>query len=208
MPEPFPSSKDARKPMQLTITGKQIDIGSALRTHVQSKMKQAVGKYFDRPVDGSVTFSRDGHEYRVECTVHLSSGLYLHAQGRSTDIYASFDSAVDRMDKRVSRYKERVRDHHNGSRDPFDASPVREHVISGGDHLAEDELVPAAPVIVSESITQMRTLTVSEAVMQLELGDAPAIVFRNSAHGEVNVVYKRADGHIGWVDPQGNKPAA
>jgi ribosomal subunit interface protein len=97
--------------MQLTITGKQIDIGSALRTHVENRLKQSVGKYFDRPVDGSVTFSRDGHEYRADCTLHLSSGLYLQAHGRSTDIYASYDQAVERMEKRLSRYKSRIRDH-------------------------------------------------------------------------------------------------
>ena len=93
--------------MQLTITGKQIDIGSALRTYVESRLTQSVGKYFDRPVDGSVTFSRDGHEYRADCTLHLASGLYLQAQGRSTDIYASYDMAVERLEKRLRRYKRR-----------------------------------------------------------------------------------------------------
>lgn len=185
--------------MQLTITGKQIDIGSALRTHVETRLKQSVGKYFDRPVDGSVTFSRDGHEYRADCTLHLSSGLYLQAHGRSTDIYASYDQAVERMEKRLSRYKSRIRDHHNGTpRAAIDVSPARESIIASDD--GGHEPATLNPVVVSENATQLRMLTVGEAVMQLDLGEAPALVFRNRAHGEVNVVYRRADGNIGWIE--------
>lgn len=187
--------------MQLTITGKQIDIGGALRTHVDARVAQAVGKYFDRSVDGSVTFSRDGHEYRSDCTMHLASGLYLQAQGRSTDIYASFDMAIERMEKRLRRYKGRIRDHHNGARVAGETSPASERVIAadqGGEHGTE----ALAPVVVSESITQLRTLTVGEAVMQLDLSEAPALVFRNSAHGQINVIYRRADGNIGWIETQ------
>ena len=187
--------------MQLSITGKQIDIGNSLRAYVQGKVTQSVGKYFDRPVDGAVTFSRDGHEYRSDCMVHLASGLHLQAQGRSTDIYASFDSAIDRMEKRLRRYKSRIRDHHNGARASFDLSPAREHIIAPEADGAASEPATLTPVIVSENTTQLRTLTVGEAVMQLDLMETPALVFRNSAHGEVNVVYRRGDGNIGWIDP-------
>ncbi len=187
--------------MQLSITGKQIDIGNSLRTYVQDKVTQSVGKYFDRPVDGAVTFSRDGHEYRADCMVHLASGLHLQAQGRHTDIYASFDSAIDRMDKRLRRYKSRIRDHHNGQRGSIASSDAREHIIAAEADGATSEPATLTPVIVSENTTQLRTLTVGEAVMQLDLVETPALVFRNSAHGEINVVYRRADGNIGWIDP-------
>jgi ribosomal subunit interface protein len=187
--------------MQLTITGKQIDIGAALRTYVETRLTNSVGKYFDRPVNGGVTFSRDGHAYRADCTLHLASGLYLQAQGRSTDIYASYDQAIEHLEKRLRRYKSRIRDHHNGSaRAPFAASPARESVIAGDDGDAEPDTLN--PVVVSESTTQLRTLTVGEAVMQLDLGDTPALVFRNVAHGEINVVYRRPDGNIGWIETQ------
>jgi ribosomal subunit interface protein len=186
--------------MELSITGKQIDIGNSLRTYVKSKIEHAISKYFDRPVDGSVTFSRDGHEYRTDCTLHLASGLYLHAQGRSTDIYASFDGAVDRMDKRVRRYKGKIKAHHTEDRAAFALSPAREHVISGD--MDADEASASGPVIVSEGVTQLRTLSVGEAVMQLDLMETPALVFKNGAHGGVNVVYRRPDGNIGWIDPQ------
>jgi ribosomal subunit interface protein len=191
--------------MELSITGKQIDIGSSLRTYVQTRMGQSVGKYFDRPVDGAVTFSRDGHEYRADCMVHLASGLHLQAQGRSTDIYASFDTAIERMEKRLRRYKGRIRDHHNGARESFAVSPAREHIIAP--EADEDASEPATlnPIIVSDNVTQLRTLTVGEAVMQLDLMETPALVFRNSAHGEINVVYRRSDGNIGWIDPASAK---
>jgi ribosomal subunit interface protein len=185
--------------MELSITGKQIDIGNSLRTYVQSKIEQAISKYFDRPLDGHVTFSRDGHEYRTDCTIHLASGLYLQSQGRSTDIYASFDGAVDRMDKRVRRYKGKIKDHHAEDRAAFALSPAKEHVFDGEDSVEADT---AGPVIVSEGTTQLRTLSVGEAVMQLDLMETPALVFKNGAHGGVNVVYRRSDGNIGWIDPQ------
>lgn len=186
--------------MQLNITGKQIDIGTALRTHVETRMAQSVAKYFDRTVDGSVTFVRDGFEYRADCALHLASGLHLHAQGRSADICASFDLAAERMEKRLRRYKRRLRDHHNGARGELPVSTARERIIARED---EDATEPdsLAPVVVSEAMLQLRTLTVGEAVMQLDLSESPALVFRNSAHGEINVVYRRADGHIGWIDP-------
>lgn len=186
--------------MQLNITGKQIDIGSALRTHVETRMAQSVAKYFDRTVDGLVTFARDGFEYRADCALHLASGLHLHAQGRSSDIYASFDMAAERMEKRLRRYKRRIRDHHNGTRSELPVSAARERIIAREDDDAS-EPESLTPVVVSETTLELRTLTVGEAVMQLDLTETPALVFRNSAHGEINVVYRRADGHIGWVDP-------
>jgi ribosomal subunit interface protein len=191
--------------MQLSITGKQIDIGNSLRTYVQDKVVQSVGKYFDRPVDGAVTFSRDGHEYRADCMVHLASGLHLQAQGRSTDIYASFDTAIERMDNRLRRYKSRIRDHHNSARASFAVSPAREHIIAPEADGDANEPATLNPIIVSENVTQLKTLTVGEAVMQLDLMETPALVFRNSAHGEINVVYRRSDGNIGWIDPASAK---
>jgi ribosomal subunit interface protein len=190
--------------MKLNITGKQIDIGSALRAHVEQRMANSAAKYFDRTVDGAVTFVRDGFEYRADCSLHLASGFHLHAQGRAADIYASFEVAAERLEKRLRRYKSRLRDHHNGSRGAYPSSPAREQVFAAED---EDGAEPAsiAPVVVSENTLELRTLTVGEAVMQLDLTDKPAVVFRNSAHGEVNVVYRRADGNIGWIDPSLHK---
>jgi ribosomal subunit interface protein len=187
--------------MKLNITGKQIDIGSALRAHVEQRMANSAAKYFDRTVDGAVTFVRDGFEYRADCSLHLASGFHLHAQGRAADIYASFETAAERLEKRLRRYKSRLRDHHNGSRGAYPVSPAREQVFAAEDDDGVEPAASIAPVVVSESTLELRTLTVGEAVMQLDLTDKPAVVFRNSAHGEINVVYRRADGNIGWIDP-------
>ncbi|MEQ1755597.1 MAG: ribosome-associated translation inhibitor RaiA [Micropepsaceae bacterium] len=188
--------------MELNITGKQIDIGDSLRNHVQSRVTQSVGRYFDRPVNGSVTFSRDGHEYRTDCTIHLASGLHLHSQGRSIDIYASFDGAIERMDKRAQRHKGRLKDHHSAARAAFAQSPAREQVFSGDHSNGGSDAGVYSPLIISEGITQLNKLSVGEAVMQLDLMEAPALVFQNAAHGGLNVVYRRSDGNIGWIDPQ------
>lgn len=187
--------------MELSITGKQIDIGNSLRTYVNTRMGQSVGRYFDRPIDGSVTFSRDGHEYRADCTLHLASGLYLHSQGRSIDIYASFDGAIERMDKRAQRHKGRIKDHHSSTRAAIAQSPAREQIISGDQADESSDTAALNPVVVSEGTTQLRKLSVGEAVMQLDLMEAPALVFLSAAHGGLNVVYRRSDGNIGWIDP-------
>lgn len=188
--------------MDLSITGKQIDIGNSLRNYVQTRMQQSVGRFFDRPVDGSVTFSRDGHEYKTDCSVHLASGLYLHSQARSADIYASFDGAIERMDKRAQRHKTRLRDHNSATRTAIAGHDVREQVFSSDSRTEDDAASTYHPLIVSEGTTQLRKLSVGEAVMQLDLMEAPVLVFFNGAHGGVNVVYRRSDGNIGWIDPQ------
>jgi ribosomal subunit interface protein len=187
-------------PMQLSITGRQIDIGDALRNHARARLSAVTGRYLDAAVDGTVNFVREGMGYRTDCTVHLRSGLYLHTHGKSPDIYASFDQAVERLEKRLSRHKSKIRDHHNGARG--EARPAQEvaYVTFAG----QDEAEPAPsndPAVIAETTTQIRTLTVGEAVLQLDLADAPVVVFRNAGHGQINVVYKRGDGHIGWVDP-------
>ncbi|HAH10849.1 MAG TPA: ribosome-associated translation inhibitor RaiA [Alphaproteobacteria bacterium] len=187
-------------PLQLTIAGRQIDIGDALRSHARARLTTLATRYLDAGVDGSVNFIRDGSGYRTDCTLHLRSGLYLHTHGRSPDIYASFDQAAERLEKRLSRYKGRIRDHHGGAREALPMVPARDVVFQAPD---PDAIVADAnePVVVSEATTQLRSLTVSEAVMQLDLADGPVVVFKNAAHGHINVVYRRADGHIGWIDP-------
>ncbi|MBI1238210.1 MAG: ribosome-associated translation inhibitor RaiA [Alphaproteobacteria bacterium] len=185
--------------MQIQVVGKQIDIGDALRGHVLERLESVVEKYFDRTIDGTVAFARDGNDYRADCAVHLKSGMVLHAHSRSPDIYASFEGAIERMEKRLRRYKRRLKDHHAAG-----AAPV----VSAGDIVIaaprDEDVEPETldPVVVAESATPLRTLTVGEAVMQLDLAEVPLVMFRNSAHGEWNVVYRRADGNIGWIDPR------
>lgn len=192
--------------MQVQVTGKHLDVGEALTGHVQTRLEGGVNKYFDRSVDGHVTLSREGPMFHVDCSVHLASGITLQAQGEAADVYAAFDGAADRLEKRVRRYKRRLKNHHKtreGNAIPAWDAP---YVVFDGDNTDDEEEAPEGidPVIVAETTKPIRTMTVSEAVLQLNVSDNPVVVFRNSAHDGINVVYRRTDGHVGWVDPTEN----
>jgi ribosomal subunit interface protein len=186
--------------MKVQVSGQRIDVGDALRSHVTARLNASVAKYFDNPIDGAVTFARDGNDYRSECAVHLKSGITLHAQGRSPDIYASYDMAVDRMETRLRRYKSRLKGHHNHAQGAVQSSPAQSYVIAAEEE-GQEEPKTLEPLIIAEASSEVRTWTVGEAVMQLNLAEAPALLFRNSAHGGLNVVYRRPDGNVGWIDP-------
>jgi ribosomal subunit interface protein len=186
--------------MNIQITGKHIDIGDALRTHVTDRVNSGVVKYFDRPVDAFVVFAKEGSEYRCDTSVHLSSGIRLQSSGQAGEIYSSFEIAAEHLETRLRRYKRRLKHHHNAnkSHQPIEASA---YVIQSTDSEEDTEAEPQ-PVIIAEDVTKISTLSVGEAVMQMDLQDTPVVLFKNGANGALNVVYRRHDGHIGWIDPQ------
>ncbi|MBB5514393.1 ribosomal subunit interface protein [Rubricella aquisinus] len=186
--------------MRLQINGKQIDTGEALRTHVMERLQDVTEKYGGRATDGTVTFSRDAHEFVCDASVHLSTGMQTQAKGHAVEIYAAFDQAADRMEKQLRRYKRRLKDHHKDRVDPIETIGAPSYVLAA--HSEEEEPETLTPVIVAEMETPVQTLSVGEAVMQMELASKPFLVFRNSSHGGVNVVYTREDGNIGWIDPR------
>ena len=189
--------------MQIKVTGKQIDVGEALAGHVEEKLGAAIGKYFDRPAEGTVVFSRDAHNFRCDSSVHLATGLTAQAQAVSTDIYAAFEQATDRIEKQVRRYKRRLKNHHPARQKSVEIEPANAYVRAGQstEPGKESELEDLQPVIVAERMSEIPSLTVGEAVMQMELADASFLVFRNPANGRFNVVHQREDGTIGWLDP-------
>lgn len=189
--------------MRIQVSGKQIDIGDALRTHVEDRLMLTVGKFFDRPVDAIVTISKDRHEFVSDSSVHLSTGMTVQAKARASEVYASFDGAVERMEKQLRRYKRRLKDHHRSREFPIEAMGAPSYILEGGQADENyDEPESLQPVIVAEMETPVPFLSVGEAVMQMELAGAHLLVFRNDAHGGVNVVYTRDDGNIGWIDPR------
>jgi ribosome hibernation promoting factor len=188
--------------MQIKISGKQIDVGEALRSHVEYNMVAAVGKYFDRPVDAHVVFSRNGHEFKCDSSVHLSTGLTAQAHGESGEIYAAFDQATDRIEKQLRRYKRRLKDHHHSRQDPIEMIEAQAYVLRSHDEEADTDMVNGMqPVIIAEMTTDIKSLTVGEAVMQMELAHSPFLMFRNDANGRINIVFQRDDGNVGWIDP-------
>ena len=188
--------------MRYQITGKQIDIGEALQTHVQSELSDVFGKYSGRPTDANVTFSKSGHEYVCETDVHLSTGLTAQAKGHANEIYAAFDSASEKIEKQLRRYKRRLKDHHKERSQPVELSDAGSYILASNTESEDTEPEGVSSMIVAEMETKIPSLSVGEAVMQMELRHAPVLVFRNVGHSGVNVVYRRDDGNIGWIDPE------
>lgn len=187
--------------MRYQITGKQIDIGESLQTHVQTELGEAVKKYAERPTNATVVFSRNASEYACEAVVHLSTGLIAQATGKAHEIYAAFDVAREKMEKQLRRYKRRLKDHQKDRVQPVELSGAPSYILASDTEEGESEPESLQPVIIAEMEAQIPSLSVGEAVMQMELAGAPVLVFRNEAKSGLNVVYRRDDGNIGWIDP-------
>ncbi len=187
--------------MRYQISGKGMDVGDALQTHVKSELSETFEKYAGRPTDATVVFSRTAYEYVCEATVHLSTGLTAAAGGRAAEIYPAFEACREKMDKQLRRYKRRLKDHHRDRVEPVEFAGAPSYILAGIEDTGESEPDSLQPIIIAEMEMQVPTLSVGEAVMQMELSDSPLLVFRNEKSGGVNVVHRRDDGNIGWIDP-------
>ena len=192
--------------MPFRVSGKNLDVGDVLRERVNARIAQAVDKYFDGGYSGHVTVAREGFGFRTECAIHLDSKVTLHAEGQAADAYASADQAALRVEKRLRRYHRRLKDHHPERLDGRGAVDAASYVIAAPEHESEAELDGFTPVIIAESTTRLKQMSVSDAVIELDMTGAPVLVFRHAAHGAINVVYRRADGHFGWIDPAATVP--
>lgn len=186
--------------MFIQVNGHQIDVGDALRQHVEERFGAAIGKYSENPIECVVTFSRDRHELICDVTAHLSTGLTAKAKGRATDIYAAADGACERVEKQLRRYKRRLKDHHKKRSEPVEMAEAPSYVLQSHDDEAE-EPADLQPIIVAEMKAKIHTLSVGEAVMQMEMSDESFLLFKNHGTGGLNVVFRRPDGNIGWIDP-------
>lgn len=191
--------------MHLSVKSKQLDAGSAWRRHVESRLPGTVSKYFDNAQDANVTLSKDGSGFRVDIIVHVGKRIMVQSHGNSDDAYTAFDLASANVGKRLRRYKRRLRDHHKSRDDKFDFLPALQYVLAGEPDAEDATEELDQPVVVAEMETAIEALSVGEAVMRMDLASLPALMFRNRAHGGLNMVYVRDDGQIGWVDPRGNR---
>lgn len=185
--------------MEVQIHGKNLDVGDALRGHAETTLKTHVVKYFSRAIDAQATFSRAAHGFRSDISVHPRRGLLVQGSAEAGDAYAAFDGALTRIDKQLRRYKRRLNDRHKDREDESILS-AQQYVIAPEDE-AEASEIESPPVIVAEMPHDIATLSVGEAVMRMDLADAPIMMFRNKKSGTFNVVYRRDDGNIGWIDP-------
>jgi ribosomal subunit interface protein len=190
--------------MQIKITGKNLDIGTALREHVEERLRQLQQKYFEGTVHAHVTVEKVRTGFQADCALHLATGLVLQAHGSGADAHPSFDQAATHLEKQLRRYKRRLKDHHKDRNVPVRQMEAASYVISPAPD-EEDETSGLNPVVVAEPDIKFPELTVGEAVMQLDISSVSFVLFRNGGHGGLNIVYRRPDGNIGWVDP---KPVA
>lgn len=190
--------------MAIRVSGKNLDVGEALRAQVEARLEAALGKYFDGSGTGQVTVSRDGFGFRTECVVKLGSGATLESSGAAADAYASFDQSALRIEKRLRRLKRRIKSRSGeGAAEPGQNGAESAYAIieAPGENELESEEGEFHPVVIAETTKRLERLSVGDAVIELDLTGAPALVFRHAGNGRVNVVYRRHDGTIGWVDP-------
>jgi ribosome hibernation promoting factor len=196
--------------MQVQVTGKHVDVGEALRTRISDEILGSIGKYFGRGGDADVVLSRAGHGFRIDCEVTLASGQRLVSHGLGGDAHGAFSQALAKIETRIRRYKRKLKSHSTAA-EAKAAEVASSYILRSPESSDEvDDLWdegdsksgPPAAMVIAESQAALQTMTVAMAVMELDLTEQPAIVFRNAAHGGLSVVYRRADGNIGWVDPQ------
>ncbi len=201
--------------MQVQISGKHVDLGEALRSRIVEELSGNIGKYFDRGGDAEVVVTREGHMFRVDCVLTLASGQQVVGHAYGGDAHGAFDGMLERIEKRVRRYKRRLKNHHaSNGKSGQETAPVT--VLRGFDD-SDDEgdgdldmfdgessqnAGPPAAMVIAETEHPIRSMTVSMAVLELDLTGQPIMLFRNAAHGGLSVVYRRPDGNIGWIDPE------
>lgn len=190
--------------MQITVSGKQVDLSDALRTRVAEHLDLITGKYFDAAQEASVTFSRARSFFTCDINVHAGRGLTLRGEGEAADAHGAFDDAAEHIAKRLRRYRRRVNDHSRDLANRARPELARQYVLRQEDEATpatDDASSPTYATVVAESPAEISTLSVGEAVMRMDLADQPVMMFRNSATSELNVIYRRPDGNIGWIDP-------
>jgi ribosomal subunit interface protein len=194
--------------MELSVHGKQIDVGDALRIHVTDKLEDLNQKYFNHATFATVTFSREGHgkpRTKAHISVQIGKNIMVVADAVETDPYVSFENAAEKIGKQMRRYKRRLRDHHDRmEQEPGETNSATDYVLAAASEQDTAQEVEN-PVVIAEMTTDILTLSVSEAVMRLDLAGQPALLFKNASNGGINMVYRREDGHIGWVDSSAQK---
>ena len=188
--------------MRYKISGKQINIGESLKTHVEMEVSDILKKYAERPTDALITFSKESHEFVCETAVHLSTGITVNSKAKTNDIYTCFDKSAKRIETQLRRYNRRLKDHANLRTTPIESFEASSYIISADQNNDVNlEAETLTPYIIAEMETGIKEFSVGEAVMQMELADEAVLIFKNESHNRLNVVYKRKDGNIGWIDP-------
>ncbi|MDE2384146.1 MAG: ribosome-associated translation inhibitor RaiA [Alphaproteobacteria bacterium] len=187
--------------MQIKITGKHIEVGDGLRQHIEERLKSFRERFFEGSVHGNVTLEKQRGRFLSDCTLHLATGLHLQAHAENPDPMACVDAALTHLEKQLKKYKQRLKDHHRAPREAREPREAVSYVIQYEEHQEQEPDSLHAPVI-AETAATIPQLSVGEAVMQLDISTTPFVLFHNTKEGRLNVVYRRPDGNIGWLDPR------
>jgi ribosomal subunit interface protein len=194
--------------MSLQVTGKNIRVGESFQSYVSDKLDAAIDKYLGQYLAAHVRVEKERGRFVTSCSVRVRTGLMLESSGEGTDAYASADAAFEHLEKRLRRYKRRLKNRHHAEGGNGVEAPgveVSDFVVELSDRIEAGvgkakKQSDDNPLIIAENVRTLLSLPVSEAVMRLDLTEEPFLVFRNAVSGVVNVVYRRADGNIGWID--------
>ncbi len=195
--------------MQVSVQGRQVDVGDAFREHIEAALTDILDKYFGDAIEATVTISREAHLFKAVISAHIGHGVDAIGSGEADQPYPAFDKAAEHLAKRLRRHKRRLRDH-SRKMEQRESMIAQQYILAGESPEEEPESETGGeemPLVVAEMTTEIPTLTVSQAVMRMDLSDVPALLFRNSGNGGINMVYRRSDENIGWIDPTGNSGA-
>lgn len=186
--------------MTLRVSGKNMDVGDALRSKAEDHFTTVLGKYFDGGYEGHLTLTPDGSGFRADCVVHLDSGATLQSSAQGGDATSAYEGMALNIEKRLRRYNRKLKAHRKGANGNGEGLVAQYTVFGSLDDLDElDE--DYAPTVIAETTKNLRSLSVEEAVMELDITGSGVVMFRHAGHGGLNVVYRRPDGNIGWIDP-------
>lgn len=200
--------------MQIEVTGRKMELGAALQTHATGQIEAMTEKYFSRSLEAHVIFTRQGHRFHAEILLHVRRDIHMQSHAEADNAHAAFDLAADKVEKQLRRYKRRLKDRHEKAlreEEQEEALLAQAYILAPEEEAAEEEAESAEndqPIIIAETQLTIPTLTVSDAVMMMDLTEQPALLFRNRRHGQFNMVYRRSDGNVGWIDPDSAKAAA
>lgn len=192
--------------MDINVTGRKMKLGDALTSHVEDRLSTVADKYFNRTIDATTTFAKEGHTYRSDVSFHANQGINLHSRGEADDPYAAFEVAAEKVEKQLRRYKRRIKNHHRSSQRAVDLEHANDFTIAPeaeNDDAASGDAAEDQPIIIAENRTSIPKVNVGDAVMLMDLADSNAFVFRNSKNDALEVVYRRKDGNVGWISPSG-----
>lgn len=192
--------------MKISVTGRHMNVGDSLRDTASTKLTEVCEKYFSRPIEAHIVFDKHNHGFIADIQVHVGRNIMVQGHFEAGDAYVAFEGALEKVTGRLRRYKNKLKDTRHGPthEEMAEFIEVQKYVLAGEGHENAGDEAPEQPLVIAEMTTKIETLTVSEAVMRMDLGGLPALVFQNKSHGGINVIFRRSDGNIGWIDPAGN----